>query len=88
MALIEFYGKECPHCNTMHPRVERLEKELGLTVEKFETWHDEENEKKRREYDAGDECGGVPFFVNTETGEKICGAVSYERLKEWAAEKK
>lgn len=87
MALLEFYGKECPHCNRMHPLIERLEKELGVTVEKLETWHDEANEKKRQEQDKDGGCGGVPFFVNTESGAKICGAVEYETLKEWALSK-
>lgn len=83
MALIEYYGKECPHCRRMEPLVERLEQELGVAVEKLETWHDEANEEKRKAADRGD-CGGVPFFVNTETGAKICGAVTYEELLAWA----
>ena len=85
MALLEFYGKECPHCLTMAPLIDRLEKEHGLTIERFETWHDEANEKKRASYDVGAACGGVPFFVNTDTGAKLCGAVSYEILEAWAA---
>ena len=84
MALLEFYGKECPHCLTMMPLIEKLEQELGVKVESFETWHDEANELKRREYDNGDRCGGVPYFVNTDSGAKICGAVQYEMLKSWA----
>lgn len=87
MRLLEFYGKECPHCNRMHPLVEQLEKETGVTVEKFETWHDLQNEEMRRKYDEGDECGGVPYFVNEATGVKICGAVSYDELKLWAQDK-
>lgn len=87
MALLEFYGKECPHCLTMMPLVEKLEKELGVTVERFETWHDSANELKRREHDEGEQCGGVPFFVNTDNGAKICGAARYEMLKTWAEAK-
>ena len=81
--LLEFYGKECPHCNRMHPLVERLEKEAGLKVEKYEVWHNAENAKKMEEYDK-DLCGGVPFFYNTETKDYICGEADYERLKKWA----
>jgi len=81
--LIEFYGKECVHCNTMKPLVERLEKEEGLKIKKLETWHNQENEKIWKEMDKGF-CGGVPLFVNQKTGDKICGAVSYDRLKAWA----
>lgn len=81
--LIEFYGNECTHCNAMKPLVAKLEQETGVTVDKFEVWHDEENAKKMEEIDKG-ECGGVPFFVNTKTGDKMCGAVSYDKLKAWA----
>lgn len=88
MALLEFYGKECPHCVRMAELVERLEKELGVEVKKFETWHDEANEKLRAAQDAGGKCGGVPFFVNEETGARICGAVDYDELKAWAQGKK
>lgn len=87
MALLEFYGTECPHCNRMHPLVDRLEKELNVKVTRYETWHNEENEKLRQKHDADGGCGGVPFFVNEETGAKICGAVSYEELKAWAEAK-
>lgn len=85
--LMEFYGKECLHCMRMAPRVERLEKDTGLKVERYETWHDAENAKKLEEYDKIG-CGGVPFFINTETGKTICGETTYEELKEWAGAKK
>jgi len=81
--LIEFYGEECVHCIAMKPIVERLEKEEGVKIEKYETWHDEANAQKMGEYDKG-YCGGVPFFVNTETEAHICGEASYEELKKWA----
>ena len=84
--LQNFYGKECPHCVKMHELVDKLEKEEGVKVEKYETWHDEENAKKMAECDKGT-CGGVPFFINTETGKTICGECSYEELKEWAKKK-
>ena len=81
--LLEFYGTECPHCVRMHPLVERLEKEEGVSVQKYETWHNEENAKKMPEYDRG-LCGGVPFFYNTDTKKFICGETSYEELLKWA----
>ena len=81
--LLEFFGTECSHCNAMKPLVEKLEQEIGVKLDKFEVWHNEENAKKLEELDKG-ECGGVPFFINMKTGQKICGAVSYEQLKEWA----
>jgi thiol-disulfide isomerase/thioredoxin len=84
--LIEFYGEECGHCRTMEPLIARLEKEHGLTVEKLETWHNEANEVRRAELDC-DRCGGVPFFINTETNAILCGEASYEELINWATGK-
>ena len=81
--LLEFYGTECPHCVRMHELVERLEKEEGLKVEGLEVWHNKENEKKFLELDKG-QCGGVPFFYNTQTKCWICGETDYETLKKWA----
>ncbi len=83
MALIMFYGTECVHCHTMIPLIEKLEKEEKVKVERVETWHNSANYKKFEELDKG-ECGGVPLFVNTITGKKICGETSYENLKKWA----
>ena len=84
--LIEFYGTECSHCNAMKPLIERLEDETGLKVERVEVWHNEENAAKLEKIDNG-ECGGVPFFVNMKTGQKVCGAMSYDKLKSWATGK-
>ncbi len=67
----------------MAPLVDRLEKEEGIKVEKYETWHNPANEAKRDECDQG-YCGGVPFFWNTETKKWICGSTEYEDLKKWA----
>ena len=85
--LLFFHGKECEHCQTMAPLITKLEAELGVQVERKETWHDEANAKLLIEtYDpAGARCGGVPFFYNTETDKWLCGAVEYEALKNWAS---
>jgi thiol-disulfide isomerase/thioredoxin len=82
--LLEFYGEECPHCVRMHELVEKLEKEEGVKFDRFEVWHNLENEKKLLELDCDNECGGVPFFYNTKTSKFICGEASYETLKKWA----
>lgn len=82
MALIEFYGDGCSHCAKMAPLVDRLIKE-GAVIEQCEVWANEENAKKMTEYDKG-LCGGVPFFVDTETKSFICGEAAYEDLKAWA----
>lgn len=82
MALLEFYGKECPHCVRMAPLVDTLRGE-GFEVEQRECWHDDANAELLAKYDRG-HCGGVPFFMNTESGKWICGATDYDRLKAWA----
>lgn len=84
MALLEFYGKECPHCIAMMPLVERVEKDLKVEIRKLETWHNPENEEQRKRKDANGDCGGVPFFVNEETGKTLCGESSYEEILAWA----
>ncbi|OHA46414.1 MAG: hypothetical protein A3A80_03590 [Candidatus Terrybacteria bacterium RIFCSPLOWO2_01_FULL_44_24] len=83
--LLEFYGTECPHCVTMKPLIDRLERELNITLEKYEVWHNDENAKLMEQYDRGF-CGGVPFFYNTATNNYICGSVPYEHFKAWAME--
>lgn len=83
MALLEFYGKECPHCIKMMPLIDQLKEELKVEVEQFEVWHNEENASKMMEYDEGF-CGGVPFFFNTESKKWICGGTDYDALKAWA----
>lgn len=82
MALQEYYGETCPHCITMKPIVEKLEKELGLKVEKYEVWNSEENTEKMLKVDKG-LCGGVPFFYNTENKQFLCGGVDEDTLKLW-----
>ena len=81
--LYEFYGQECSHCHAMKPSVEKLEKEEGVKVEKYEVWHNDENRKKMMEYAPG-RCLGVPFFFNTENENFICGEADYDALKKWA----
>ena len=81
--LLEFYGRQCPHCVQMEPLVEKLEKDTGVKVDQYEVWHSEENARKMEQYEKG-LCGGVPFFFNTDTNEYLCGSSSYNELKEWA----
>jgi hypothetical protein len=82
--LLEFYGEECPHCVRMHELVEKLDKEEGLKMDRFEVWNNKENEKKLLELDCNNECGGVPFFYNTKTNKFICGETDYETFAKWA----
>ena len=81
---MNFYGTECPHCERMEPIIKQLEKDNGVTVERFEVWHNEENAKKLEGLDTNGECGGVPFFINTKTNSKICGEATLDELKAWA----
>ena len=84
--LLEFFGRECIHCMKMTSLIDKLEKEEGIKVERLETWHNKENAKKLKEYDTV-ACGGVPFFINTETGQTICGETDYDSLRAWALHK-
>jgi hypothetical protein len=65
------------------PPVERLHENLGVTIEQYEVWHNDDNLKKFREYDKSF-CDGVPFFIKTDTGKFICGETTYEALEKWA----
>ncbi|MBI2232569.1 MAG: hypothetical protein HYU56_01505 [Candidatus Aenigmarchaeota archaeon] len=81
--LLEFYGTECPHCKTMEPLIDRLEKETALKIQRLEVWHNEANAKLLRQLDKGF-CGGVPFFFNKKTEKWICGSTTYDKFKAWA----
>lgn len=85
MGLLMFYGTECKHCHEMIPLVEKLEKEENVKVEQLETWHNSANKKKLESAKGYGDCGGVPFFLNEETGKIICGSTSYANLKKWAS---
>ena len=83
MSLLEFYGDTCPHCVEMKPMVEKVEKDLGISIEKLEVWNNEANAKRMEEIDKG-LCGGVPFFYNTETKGFICGSSDEAAVIAWA----
>jgi hypothetical protein len=74
----------------MHPLVDKLEQETGVSIERLEIWHDEKNADLMRSYRPiiSAKCGGqlrVPTFLNTETNDAVCGEMPYEKLKDWAA---
>ncbi len=81
--LKEFYGDECPHCEHLISLLREVEKEEGLSIDRYEVWHNKENEKIMDEYDKGF-CGGVPFLFNTKSGKWICGEGTKEEIKAWA----
>lgn len=82
--LEEYFGLECPHCQRMQELSKKIEKEIGVTINRFEVWHDYENMKKVEELDPKNECGGVPFFINKKTGKTLCGEVSEKEMRDWA----
>ena len=82
--LLFFYGLECPHCLRMEKLVDKLIKE-GHPIKKIEIWHNEDNNKMMEKLDCEEEpCGGVPFFLNQNTGKTVCGEVPLSELKSWA----
>ena len=56
----------------------------GVQIEKLETWNNPANAKMAEQRDGG-KCGGVPFFVNEESGEFICGSANEETIRTWAS---
>lgn len=81
--LIDYYGTECVHCNEMLPLIEKLEKELGVKIVRKEVWHDAKNQEEFMK-EAKGKCNGVPFLLNKKNGKFICGAATYDKLKDWA----
>ena len=85
--IIEFYGETCPHCLTMRPIIEKLEKDLDVEISKLEVWEHPDNQAVMNGYEdiVGQACGGfagVPSFVNTQTKQALCGAQDPEVLKQ------
>ena len=82
--LLFFYGLECPHCIVVEKYVDKLINE-GINIKKVEIWHNEANDKMMEALDKGENmCGGVPFFLNQNTGKTICGEATYKEIKNWA----
>lgn len=84
MTLYEFYGEGCSHCESVRPKVEKLEEEENFEVKKLEVWNDKENQEVYYEKNGDENCGGVPYFFNDESEEFICGEADFETLKAWA----
>ena len=87
--IIMFHGRECPHCKVMMPRVDKLETETGLSVERLEIWHNEKNADLMRFHKdvLAAKCGGqlrTPTFFKPDSSDVLCGEVSYDTLKTWA----
>ena len=73
---------------TMHCYVvEKLEQQLGRSLTHLEVWHNQPNGARLVNISKWDQCGGVPFFYNEETGAALCGLASAEQLLFWATRK-
>ena len=82
--LMFFYGLECTHCIVVEKHVDKLIDE-GFKIKKIEIWHNKENDKLMGELDIGENmCGGVPFFLNQNSGKTICGEGTFKEIKKWA----
>ena len=57
--LMMFYGRGDDYCAQMEPLLQQLEKEEGLTVRKFEVWHNTRNTELLRKLDPA-RCGLPP----------------------------
>ncbi len=82
--IILFYGEECPDCTRVMPWLDQL----GVEIEKYEVWHNDENRKLREEYKELIETGcssydRVPSFIDVEKKRSICEPRTIEELKEW-----
>ena len=88
--LLEFYGRECPHCTRMAPAVSEVESELNVTFSKLEVWHNSGNDKffNDNSADIVPQCGGlgVPTFYSTKTKKALCGEVEKSVLAAFARE--
>ncbi|MFH0817525.1 MAG: thioredoxin family protein, partial [Candidatus Micrarchaeota archaeon] len=88
-SLVEFYGRECPHCTRMAPIVSQVEAELNITFSKLEVWHNSGNYKIFESYakSINPACEGslaVPAFYNIASGKALCGEVSKQELISFA----
>ena len=82
--LLFFYGLECSHCIIVEKYVDQLINE-GFNIKKIEVWNNKDNDQILTDLDIGDDnCGGVPFFLNQNTGKTICGEATYKEIKNWA----
>ena len=81
--LMMFYGRECPVCEKVKERLDKLKEEEDIEVKRYEVWHDSNNQSLMMKF-AEDRCMGVPFLFNKKTGDYLCGEKQYEDIKEWA----
>lgn len=90
--LVMFTGTDCPHCAAMEPLVAKLSYDTGIVLDQRDVWANEADFRIYENYQnqvrtTDPDCQGLPFFMNTDTGEYLCGEVNYKELKGWALKK-
>lgn len=81
--LLDFYGAECPPCKQLEMMINRLKEDEGISITRYEVWHNSANQNLMMKYSKG-RCNGVPFLYNKRNDQFLCGAVTYEQLRDWA----
>mmetsp|Transcript_5575 Transcript_5575/g.5764 ORF Transcript_5575/g.5764 Transcript_5575/m.5764 type:complete len:123 (+) Transcript_5575:145-513(+) len=82
--LMYFYGESCPFTRRAEPHVQCLENNIGRRLQRFEVYGSKENQELYAKLGGIENCGGVPYFYNLETGESICGLSQCAALIDWA----
>ena len=90
--LIMFYGTDCPACMDMKILLDKLQKQWNINIETRDVWTGADKETNYRMFEnyiemtgnIGTDCDGLPFCINTETNQFLCGNVSYKKLEKWA----
>ena len=79
--LLMFYEEECDPCVVMETLVQKIEKELGVNIDRLEVWGNQENKHLLEKYSG---VSIVPLFYNESTGVRISGETDFGTLKKWA----
>jgi len=79
--LYYFYGKNCPHCSQAAPIVDRLGRQYGLDIKKFEVWYDVNNRNMlvKMGKERGKNVQGVPTVI---MGKDVYTGASAEKLEQ------
>ncbi|GEM_PF-4433693 len=83
-----FAAPWCGPCKRMEPLLEKLEKEEGIRVDRYDIATSTGRAKFQEMGNKADPpCAAIPFFFNSKTSGSICGATDYEHLRSWALQK-
>ncbi|ELR24227.1 uncharacterized protein ACA1_272280 [Acanthamoeba castellanii str. Neff] len=81
--LMFYFSETCPFTQRVLPEVECLQQAMpeGRSLQRLEIRSDKTNYGRYQEAAQG-KCRGVPFFINSKTGNFVCGAAPCATLKE------